>query len=343
MLVGVPKEIKDNEFRVGMTPAAIAELVHHGHSAIVEKGAGVGSGSPDEEYVRSGAELVDTPQQIFARADMIVKVKEPLAPGAQAFASGTNPVHLPPSRARSPADGGPHRLRRDLHRLRDRDRPARAPAALDADVGGGGPARASGRRAFAGKGAGRARRPARRRAGGRGRQRACSRRRRLRNPRRDDRGRHGRVRHRRRPVARGVAPPLGAIRLGFAHGLFDPRLDRRSGDEGRSCHWRGAAARRGGAEAHHARNAGDDASRAPLSSTSRSIRAAVARPRNRRRIRIRLTSSTASFTIASPTCPARLRAPRPSRSITRRCRSPSRSLTRAGARRLRTIRICARG
>ena len=79
MLVGVPKEIKDNEFRVGMTPAAIAELVHHGHSAIVEKGAGVGSGSPDEEYVRSGAELADTPQQIFARADMIVKVKEPMA------------------------------------------------------------------------------------------------------------------------------------------------------------------------------------------------------------------------------------------------------------------------
>ena len=79
MLVGVPREIKDNEFRVGMTPAAIAELVHHGHRAIVEKGAGVGSGSPDEEYARSGAELVDTPAEIFARADMVVKVKEPLA------------------------------------------------------------------------------------------------------------------------------------------------------------------------------------------------------------------------------------------------------------------------
>jgi alanine dehydrogenase len=79
MLVGVPKEIKDNEFRVGMTPAAIAELVHHGHKALVEKGAGAGSGSPDQEYERAGAELVDTPAEIFARAEMVVKVKEPLA------------------------------------------------------------------------------------------------------------------------------------------------------------------------------------------------------------------------------------------------------------------------
>jgi alanine dehydrogenase len=79
MLVGVPKEIKDNEFRVGMPPGAVAELIHHGHRVLVEKNAGAGSGSPDEEYVRSGAELVDTPGEIFARAEMIVKVKEPLA------------------------------------------------------------------------------------------------------------------------------------------------------------------------------------------------------------------------------------------------------------------------
>ena len=79
MLVGIPKEIKDNEFRVGMTPAAIAELVHHGHRAIVERGAGAGSGSPDEEYARAGAELVDASADIFARAEMVVKVKEPLA------------------------------------------------------------------------------------------------------------------------------------------------------------------------------------------------------------------------------------------------------------------------
>jgi alanine dehydrogenase len=79
MLVGVPKEIKDNEFRVGMTPAAVAELVHHGHQVVVEKAAGLGSGSPDEEYVRAGAQIADRAADVFAPAEMIVKVKEPLA------------------------------------------------------------------------------------------------------------------------------------------------------------------------------------------------------------------------------------------------------------------------
>ena len=77
MLVGTPKEIKDNEFRVGLTPATVAELTHHGHEVIVEKSAGIGSGLTDDEYRIAGAELVDTPQEIFARAEMVVKVKEP--------------------------------------------------------------------------------------------------------------------------------------------------------------------------------------------------------------------------------------------------------------------------
>jgi alanine dehydrogenase len=79
MLIGVPKEIKDNEFRVGLTPASVAELVHHGHRAIVETGAGVGSGLTDEEYARAGAEIAASAAEVFARAEMIVKVKEPLA------------------------------------------------------------------------------------------------------------------------------------------------------------------------------------------------------------------------------------------------------------------------
>src|ERR1700722_8014317 len=78
MLVGVPKEIKDNEFRVGMTPAAVAELAHHGHEVIIETAAGIGSGSPDEEYVRAGGKIVPTGADVFAEAQMIVKVKEPL-------------------------------------------------------------------------------------------------------------------------------------------------------------------------------------------------------------------------------------------------------------------------
>ncbi len=77
MLVGVPKEIKNNEFRVGLTPGAVMELVHHGHSVLVEAGAGIGSGLSDEEYLKAGARLVETAAEIFASAEMIVKVKEP--------------------------------------------------------------------------------------------------------------------------------------------------------------------------------------------------------------------------------------------------------------------------
>jgi len=77
MLVGVPKEIKDNEFRVGMTPAVVTELVHHGHSVLVETSAGLGSGLTDDEYREAGATIVGNASEIFARADMVVKVKEP--------------------------------------------------------------------------------------------------------------------------------------------------------------------------------------------------------------------------------------------------------------------------
>src|SRR6516165_1405331 len=78
MLIGVPKETKDNEFRVGLTPATVAELTHRGHKVIIETSAGVGSGLTNDEYCNAGAKIVDTPQEIFARAEMVVKVKEPL-------------------------------------------------------------------------------------------------------------------------------------------------------------------------------------------------------------------------------------------------------------------------
>ena len=77
MRVGVPKEIKDNEFRVGLTPASVAELVHHGHQVLVERGAGIGSGLTDAEYAAAGASQSDEPEAIFASCDLIVKVKEP--------------------------------------------------------------------------------------------------------------------------------------------------------------------------------------------------------------------------------------------------------------------------
>jgi alanine dehydrogenase len=77
MKVGIPKEIKTLEFRVGMTPAGVRELVHDGHEVIVETNAGLGIAMFDEDYERAGAKVADTAEDVFAAADMIVKVKEP--------------------------------------------------------------------------------------------------------------------------------------------------------------------------------------------------------------------------------------------------------------------------
>ncbi len=77
MIVGVVKEIKAHEYRVGMIPAGAAALVTDGHQVLAEKGAGQGSGFTDEDYIRAGAKIIDTPQAVFERAEMIVKVKEP--------------------------------------------------------------------------------------------------------------------------------------------------------------------------------------------------------------------------------------------------------------------------
>src|SRR4051794_37339646 len=78
MVIGVPKEIKEQEQRVGLVPAAADELKRRGHSVIAQKNAGVGSGYSDEEYKKAGAEIIDSAEEVFKRADLIVKVKEPL-------------------------------------------------------------------------------------------------------------------------------------------------------------------------------------------------------------------------------------------------------------------------
>src|SRR6056297_2017544 len=77
MSIGCPKEIKQQEFRVGMTPNAVRVAVTHCHEVVVETSAGVGSGFPDSDYVEAGARVVDTAEEVFATAGMIVKVKEP--------------------------------------------------------------------------------------------------------------------------------------------------------------------------------------------------------------------------------------------------------------------------
>jgi len=78
MIIGVPKEIKEQEQRVGLLPSGTNELTKHGHSVLVEKNAGIGSGYSDEDYIKAGGEIVQQASDVFARADMIVKVKEPL-------------------------------------------------------------------------------------------------------------------------------------------------------------------------------------------------------------------------------------------------------------------------
>ncbi len=78
MLVGVPKETKNHEYRVGLVPSSVRELTHNGHEVIVETGAGLGSGQTDEDFEAAGASIVATADEVWSRAEMIVKVKEPL-------------------------------------------------------------------------------------------------------------------------------------------------------------------------------------------------------------------------------------------------------------------------
>lgn len=104
MLIGVPKEIKNHEYRAGLAPASVREVVHHGHTVLVESGAGEGIGSSDGEYEAAGATMAATAAEVFERAEMIVKVKEPLAeerarlqPGQVLFTY----LHLAPDRAQT--------------------------------------------------------------------------------------------------------------------------------------------------------------------------------------------------------------------------------------------------
>src|SRR5688572_9906092 len=78
MIIGVPKEIKNNENRVALTPAGTQELIKRGHTVYIQKTAGVGSGFSDEEYAKAGGKMIDTAQEVFDLAQMIIKVKEPI-------------------------------------------------------------------------------------------------------------------------------------------------------------------------------------------------------------------------------------------------------------------------
>jgi alanine dehydrogenase len=104
MRVGVPKEVKDNEYRVGLVPSTVRELTMRGHAVLVERGAGVGAGLADADYEAAGARLVASGAEVFGEAELIVKVKEPLAHERKLLKRGQvlfTYLHLAPDRAQT--------------------------------------------------------------------------------------------------------------------------------------------------------------------------------------------------------------------------------------------------
>ena len=104
MLIGVPKETKQNEGRVGLTPASVRELARHGHEILVETGAGAGIGCADEDYFAAGAKVVDSAGEVFNRAELVVKVKEPQPPEIAMLRDGQvlfTYLHLAPDRVQT--------------------------------------------------------------------------------------------------------------------------------------------------------------------------------------------------------------------------------------------------
>ncbi|QSB22953.1 alanine dehydrogenase [Curtobacterium sp. 24E2] len=145
MRIGVPTEIKNNEYRVAATPAGVAELALHGHQVLVQAGAGTGSAFPDDEYRTAGAEIVDTAAEVWARAELILKVKEPVAseyplirPGQVLFTY----LHLAADRPLTDAliDSGATAIAYETVQLPDRSLPLLSPMSevagrLSAQVG----------------------------------------------------------------------------------------------------------------------------------------------------------------------------------------------------------------
>ena len=138
MNIGLLKEVKDNEYRVGLVPAGVHALDEDGHTVFVEKGAGLGSGFSDKEYTATGAKLVDTADEVFVRSDMVVKVKEPTQEEYPRLREGqilSSYLHLAPNpeltRALLDQKG-------DRRGLRNHQRSAGKPASAGADERGSG-------------------------------------------------------------------------------------------------------------------------------------------------------------------------------------------------------------
>ncbi len=135
MRVGSPKEIKVHEYRVGLTPESAAELVRAGHEVFLETKAGEGIGAPDNVYEKVGVKILPNADAVFAKSEMIVKVKEPQAVEIARLNAEAYAVHVFALGAGSGAGGRPDEVRRDLHRVRNRHRSRWTFAAAEADVG----------------------------------------------------------------------------------------------------------------------------------------------------------------------------------------------------------------
>ncbi len=209
MHVGVPAEVKNNEFRVAMTPAGVHALVGRGHRVDIQAGAGVGAGYTDEEYREAGATIVGSAAEAWS-AELVLKVKEPIAAGVRLPARGPHALHLPPPRGRPAAHARHPRLGRHRHRVRDGAAGRSVAAAPDSDERGRRPARAAGRRRIAARVDGRPRRAPRRRPRHRPREGRRDRRRRRRRAGRRHRARprrrRDRVRHLPAEAARARCP-----------------------------------------------------------------------------------------------------------------------------------------
>ena len=258
MKVGVPTEIKTDEYRVALTPAGVRELAEHGHEVLIQAGAGVGSAIEDADYTAQGARILPDAEAVFGEADMIVKVKEPQAPEVAMLEPRHTLftyLHLAPDPelTRGLVESGATCV---AYETVEDD--TRAAAAAGADERGGGQDRHPGGRVHAREAARRPRAAARRRAGRGGRQGARDRRRRGGHERGDHRARHAGRDLRVRPQPRPPARARVGAQLARLDGLRLDAGDRGAPADRRPRDRRRARPRRQGAARRHARAARAD-------------------------------------------------------------------------------------
>ena len=251
MRVGVPKEVKVHEYRVGLVPASARELIAHGHQVFVQAGAAERMGIADDDYRRVGATILADAAEVFDVADMVVKVKEPLAAERAMLRQGQTLftyLHLAPDphQAKDLLRSGVTAIAYETVTGR-----ARRTAAAVADERGGRAHVDPGRRALPGDGAGRTRHAARRLRRRRTGQRRRHRRRRVGRQRRAHGHRAGGGGHLHRHQHRAAVRARPAVRRLGQHHLLDAAGDRGLRAAGRSRRRRGAGPRRGGAQADH--------------------------------------------------------------------------------------------